>query len=152
VAIAQLADPHGDSGEAVLIDLAQHAKKLHCRIRYVRVIAVVGRVERLSKNRTFLPVQKRCINYVSLMTAAPNWPSMAALNRLAHTEIPESKSAEAKRRQAIEEVEAQFDTRLVMSTRRLIDEAICVKKAKELKAKLKDLRKAQASAGQQTMN
>lgn len=78
--------------------------------------------------------------------------SMAALNRLAQTEIPESKSAETMQQQAIEEIEAQYDTLLDMSTRRLIDEASFVKKAKELKARLKELRKTQASAGQQTMN
>jgi DNA invertase Pin-like site-specific DNA recombinase len=78
--------------------------------------------------------------------------SMAALNRLAHTEIPESKSAEAMQQQAIEEIEAQYDTLLDMSTRRLIDEPTFVKKARELKAKLKELRKSRASAGQQTMS
>jgi len=78
--------------------------------------------------------------------------SMAALNRLAHTEVPESKSVAAMQQQAIDEVQAQYDTLLDMSTRRLIDENTFVKKATELKATLKELHKTQSSAAQSTMD
>jgi DNA invertase Pin-like site-specific DNA recombinase len=91
------------------------------------------------------------LEHWELIPELADW-SMAALNRLAHSEIPESKSVESMQQRAIEALQAQYDTLLDMSTRRVIDEATFVKKAKELKASLKELRKAQASAAQQTID
>src|SRR5581483_5518085 len=76
---------------------------------------------------------------------------MDELNRRAHGVIPDRTNVETTQQRAIDETQAQYDTLLDMSTRRLIDEETFVPKAAELKGRLKELRKAQATAGQQVI-
>jgi site-specific DNA recombinase len=78
--------------------------------------------------------------------------SMRALNAMTHAEIPASKDIEKMQQRAIEEIQAQYDTLLDLISRKIIDEASFIKKAKELKARLKDLQKTRTSAAQHTMN
>jgi hypothetical protein len=77
---------------------------------------------------------------------------MEVLNEMAHSEAPEHKNAEITQQKAIDEVQAQYDTLLDMSTRRLIDEEAFVTKSAELKAQMKELRKAHANAAQDTVD
>jgi len=77
---------------------------------------------------------------------------MEELNRRVRAEVPERITIESAQRRAIDETQAQYDTLLDMSTRRVIDEESFTTKAAQLKAHLKELRKAQASVAEQAID
>jgi site-specific DNA recombinase len=97
---------------------------------------------------------KECVDELDKWELIPelyDW-SMEVLNEMARSEAPERKSIEATHQRAIDEVQAQYDTLLDMSTRRLIDEGAFIAKSAQLKSQLKELRKAHANASQDTMD
>jgi site-specific DNA recombinase len=91
------------------------------------------------------------LNQWELIPELYDW-SMDVLNEMARSEIPERKSVEITQQKAINEVQAQYDTLLDMSTRRLIDEEVFVAKSAQLKDQIKELRTAHANAAQETVD
>ncbi len=91
------------------------------------------------------------LNHWELIPELYEW-TMEELNRQVRAKTPARKETEASQERTIAAVQAQYDTLLDMSTRRLIDEDAFVAKSTELKARLKDLRREQATTAQATVN